>query len=69
MLDEGESSEVDIQDEIEFALLQMKAETLNKIDLRSADSEKAPTVSVSSAGTTLLSAPSGPSVRGEVQGL
>ena len=33
VLDEGESSEVDIQDEIGFALLQMKAETLNKIDL------------------------------------
>lgn len=32
VLDEGESSEVDIQDEIEFALIQMKAETLNKID-------------------------------------
>ena len=33
VLDEGESSEVDIQDEIEFALIQMKAETLNKIDV------------------------------------
>ena len=33
VLDEGESSEVDVQDEIEFALLQMKAETLNKIDV------------------------------------
>ena len=32
VLDEGESSEVDIQEEIEFALIQMKAETLNKID-------------------------------------
>ena len=32
VLDEGESSEVDIQDDIEFALIQMKAETLNKID-------------------------------------
>ena len=29
---EGESSEVDIQDDIGFALIQMKAETLNKID-------------------------------------
>jgi DnaK suppressor protein len=27
-----ESSEVDIQEDIEFALIQMKAETLNKID-------------------------------------
>jgi DnaK suppressor protein len=32
VLDEGESSEVDVQEEIEFALIQMKAETLNKID-------------------------------------
>jgi len=32
VLDEGETSEVDIQDDIEFALIQMKAETLNRID-------------------------------------
>jgi DnaK suppressor protein len=32
VLDQGESSEVDIQEDIEFALLQMKSETLNKID-------------------------------------
>jgi DnaK suppressor protein len=32
VLDQGESSEVDIQDEIGFALIQMKAETLNRID-------------------------------------
>jgi DnaK suppressor protein len=32
VLDEGESSDVDIQEEIEFALIQMKAETLNNID-------------------------------------
>jgi DnaK suppressor protein len=32
VLDQGEISEVDIQEEIEFALIQMKAETLNKID-------------------------------------
>ena len=32
VLDAVESSEADIQDEIEFALIQMKAETLNKID-------------------------------------
>jgi len=32
VLDAAESSELDIQDEIEFALIQMKAETLNKID-------------------------------------
>jgi DnaK suppressor protein len=33
VLDEGESSEADTQEEIEFALLQMKTETLNKITL------------------------------------
>jgi DnaK suppressor protein len=32
VLDAVESSESDIQDEIEFALIQMKAETLNKIE-------------------------------------
>ena len=32
VLDAAESSESDIQDDIEFALIQMKAETLNKID-------------------------------------
>jgi DnaK suppressor protein len=30
--DPGETAEVDIQEDIEFALIQMKAETLNKID-------------------------------------
>ncbi len=32
VLDGAESSEIDIQDDIEFALIQMKAETLKKID-------------------------------------
>jgi DnaK suppressor protein len=32
VVDDVETSESDIQDEIEFALIQMKAETLNKID-------------------------------------
>jgi len=32
VLDPGESSEVGIQEDIEFALIQMKAETLNKIN-------------------------------------
>ena len=32
VLDESEHSEADIQDDIEFALIQMKAETLQKID-------------------------------------
>jgi DnaK suppressor protein len=32
VFDQGESSEVDIQEDIELALIQMKAETLNKIN-------------------------------------
>ena len=32
VFDQGESSEVDIQEDSEFALIQMKSETLNKID-------------------------------------
>jgi len=32
VLDEGETSEADIQEEIELALIQMKAETLKRID-------------------------------------
>jgi DnaK suppressor protein len=32
VLDQGESSDVDIQEDIEFALIQMKAETVHKID-------------------------------------
>jgi DnaK suppressor protein len=30
-IDQGETSELDTQDELEFALIQMKAETLNRI--------------------------------------
>jgi len=33
VLDQGESSEVDTQEDIEFALIQMKAETMHKIDV------------------------------------
>jgi DnaK suppressor protein len=32
VFDQGESSEADIQEDIEFALIQMKAETLSKIN-------------------------------------
>jgi DnaK suppressor protein len=32
VVDEGEISEIDIQDELQFALIQMKTETLAKID-------------------------------------
>jgi DnaK suppressor protein len=41
VFDQGESSEVDIQEDIEFALIQMKSETLNKINeaLRRLDEE------------------------------
>ena len=53
MLDEGESSEVDIQDDIEFALIQMKAETLNKIDTALGHSADGTTAAVSSAAARL----------------
>jgi DnaK suppressor protein len=33
VLDQGESSEVDIQEDIEFALIQTKAETVHKVDV------------------------------------
>jgi DnaK suppressor protein len=33
VIDQGESSEVDLQADIEFALIQMKAETAHKIDI------------------------------------
>ena len=32
VLDQGETTEVDIQEDIDFALIQMKSETLNKIN-------------------------------------
>jgi DnaK suppressor protein len=32
VLDQGESSDLDIQEDIEFALIQMKGETLNKVN-------------------------------------
>ena len=32
VLDQGDSSEIDIQDDIEFALIQMKSETLGKVN-------------------------------------
>ena len=32
VIDEGETSEVDVQSEIHFALIEMKAQTLNKIE-------------------------------------
>ena len=45
----GESSEVDIQEDIEFALIQMKAETLNKINEALRGSKRATTATASSA--------------------
>ena len=49
VFDAGESSEADIQEDIEFALIQMKAETLNKINEALSGSRKAPTATASSA--------------------
>ena len=51
VLDPAESSEVDIQDEIGFALIQMKAETLNKIDTALLRIAEAITGTVSTAVT------------------
>ena len=52
VLDPGESSEADIQEDIEFALIQMKSETLNKInDALRAARARAPTATASSAAT------------------
>ena len=44
-------SEVDIQEDIEFALIQMKAETLNKINEALRGSKRAATAAASSAAT------------------
>ena len=51
VIDQGETSEVDIQDEIEFALIHMKAAALkqDRMPWRSAGSRKAPTGGVLSA--------------------
>jgi RNA polymerase-binding transcription factor DksA len=45
VMDQGETSEVDIQEDIELALIQMKAETLNKINeaLARLEAEAVPT--------------------------
>ena len=51
VLDQGESSEVDIQEDIEFVLIQMKSETLNKINEALRRLRKALTAIVSSAAT------------------
>ena len=51
--DEAESSEAEIQDDIEFALLQMKAETLSKITeaLSRGSKSLAPTATATSVAT------------------
>ena len=53
VFDAGESSEADIQEDIEFALIQMKAETLNKINEALRGSRKASTATASSAARRL----------------
>ena len=45
----GDPSEADIQEDIEFALIQMKAETLNKINEALSVSKRATTATASSA--------------------
>ena len=49
VMDQGETSEVDIQEDIELALIQMKAETLNKINEALQRLEPAGTAAASSA--------------------
>ena len=49
VFDAVESSEADIQDDIEFALIQMKSETLNKINDALIGSSRATTATASSA--------------------
>jgi hypothetical protein len=49
VLEQGESSEVDIQEDIESASIQMKAETPNKTDVGLRRINETPTAFVSSA--------------------
>ena len=68
VLDQGESSEVDIQEDIELALIQMKSETLNKITMRSTLDEGLTAIASSAARESLIRG-SGLFVRGPLQGL
>ena len=70
VLDQGESSEVDIQEDIEFALIQMKSETLNKIDaaLRRLDDEHLRQL-LRVRRRDCRGPPAGAAVRGPLQGL
>ena len=69
VFDDVETSESDIQDDIEFALIQMKAETLTKIDEALSGSKRAPTATASSAVTKSRAAPARAALRGPLQGL
>ena len=60
VFDAAETSESDIQDDIEFALIQMKAETLNKIQEALRRLEEGPSATASSAPKK---SPSGVSAR------
>jgi hypothetical protein len=51
VIDDAEGSEVDIQDDIGFALMQLKTETLSQIDTALRRLEEAATATVSSAET------------------
>jgi RNA polymerase-binding transcription factor DksA len=53
VLDEGEISDADIQEEIGFALIQMKSETLDRINTALRRISEGTMASVSSAGTRL----------------
>ena len=70
VMDQGETSEVDIQEDIELALIQMKAETLNKINEALARLEDGPLRPVLRVRRRdHRSAPARAAVRGPLQGL
>ena len=70
VMDQGETSEVDIQEDIELALIQMKAETLNKINEALARLEDGPLRAVlRMRRRDRGGAPAGAALRGPLQGL
>ena len=70
VMDQGEASEVDIQEDIELALIQMKAETLNKINEALDAPRRRPLRHVLRVRRRdRRGAPAGAAVRGPLQGL
>ena len=70
VLDAAEASEADIQDDIEFALIQMKAETLAKIgEALSRSGRGHIRVLFRMRRRDFGTSPAGPAIRGPLQGL